>query len=61
MTDNEFDEAFIGLNDYDILQWLGKNIKDLELHNGAGYFINNLEDLKAVVYQEEYQRLTGRE
>lgn len=61
MTDEEFDEHFDALTSDQILEWLGKHIKYVTTRAGVPYYIENLSDLKAVVEQEMYERLTGRE
>jgi hypothetical protein len=61
MTDQEFDLFFSQKNDCDIMQFLGANTNSVTLRNGKEYHIDCYDDLVAVVEQEMYERLTGRE
>lgn len=61
MTDEEFDEHFAALTHTQILEWLGKHVKYVTVKRGENYYIENVDDLKAVVEQEMYESLTGRE
>lgn len=61
MTDEEFDLVFKQYTDTEILIYLGRYSRTVITNNGNRYHIENLEDLRAVVEQERYQSLTGRE
>jgi hypothetical protein len=61
MTDKEFDEMFDILTDAEIIRLLARHIASLNCRNGLGYIISNESDLRAMVEQQEYERLTGRE
>jgi hypothetical protein len=61
MTDQEFDFLFSQKNDCDMMQFLGANTSSITLRNGKEYHIDCYADILAVVEQEMYERLTGRE
>ena len=61
MTDEEFDTLFMKMSDHDILEFLAKNVKTISTRSGFDYHIDNRVDIVAVVEQEMYQQLTGRE
>lgn len=61
MTDPEFDVYFSGFDDKEILCKLGKYVSSVQLKNGNSYTINCTDDLWAVVEQELYEMMTGRE
>jgi hypothetical protein len=61
MTDKEFDEFFDSLSAEDLLNQLGKRLRRVTVRNGTGYIIDDVSDLKAVVEQELYEEMTGRE
>lgn len=64
MTDNEFDTMFAKMTatDTDILKLLVKYVSSVQARrNDAGYVINSVDDLKAVIEQQMYEQLTGRE
>lgn len=60
MNDKNFDIWFNNMTDFDFIQWLESNLKDVILKNGQSYRIENCEDLKAVIEQELYEEKTGR-
>lgn len=61
VTDAEFDTHFAQYDALAILTQLGKMTRSVQLHNGTGYAISDTSDLIAVVEQELYQQMTGRE
>lgn len=61
MTDAEFNEHWNSLGMSDHLLFLGDNINTIIMKNGCSYHIQNVNDIFAVVEQELYQKLTGRE
>ena len=64
-TDEEFDQLFKRLDDRILFKFLAQYTCSINTHrNGVGYSINpddSLNDFRAVVEQELYERLTGRE
>jgi nitrogen fixation/metabolism regulation signal transduction histidine kinase len=52
---------FDSLSAEDLLNQLGKRLRRVTVRNGTGYIIDNVSDLKAVVEQELYEEMTGRE
>lgn len=62
ITDEEFDLFFKNLTGNDILEHLGKMVGSIKIRgSGAAYTCYNVDDVKAVVEQELYQKMTGRE
>jgi len=61
MTDQEFDEFFAKLSLEDLFYKLGTMVSSVQLKNGRSYAISRGDDLKAVVDQELYEIMTGRE
>lgn len=61
MTDSEFDNFFKSLTDAQILKHLEDMIRGVTTENGERYSICAIGDLRAVVEQELYQKMTGRE
>ena len=64
-TDEEFDRLFKRLDDRILFKFLAHYTRSIQTHrHGVGYAINpndSLNDFRAVVQQELYERLTGRE
>lgn len=60
LSDQQFDRLFDKLNDQMILNQLGKYVRSVDTTNGNGYAITCTDDLRAVVEQELYERLTGK-
>lgn len=61
MTDRQFDNYFSGLSPGDLLEYLGKIVRGVKLSNGEVYRVDNYDDLIALIEQEIYQEMTGRE
>lgn len=62
MTDEEFDKYFAAVDNAEfILDKLAKMTNTIILNNGTSYHIDNISDVRAVVEQELYQQMTGRE
>lgn len=61
MTDPEFDEYFLNLGYRDLFFKLGTMVSSVQLKNGQSYAISSPSDLRAVVEQELYEMMTGRE
>lgn len=65
ITDKQFDQLFKRLDDRILFKFLTHYTRSINTHrNGVGYSINpddSLNDFRAVVEQELYERLTGRE
>ncbi len=61
MTDEMYEKLFESLDDSDLLRYIGDKINTVKMDNGEWYHIRNLDDFKAMIDQEMYQELTGRD
>lgn len=61
MTDKEFQLKFDVMTFDQKFKWLGEKTRSITMKKGQSYNIQSIEDLIAVIEQEMYEELTGRQ